>query len=148
MINIINMSRKLKGVSPLVAVIFLIGVTLIIAGFLANWATQFTTNQISKTQYCLDASVIIQGATYSDVDEQLNLYVDNSGDSDLTFYILLEYTNGTIAKDPSDDREVVGGGFETFTINNVWGSLKEVTIKSNECQGVQDFVSSRWITGL
>lgn len=140
-------SKRLKGVSPLVAVIFLIGVTLIIAGFLANWATQFTTSQISKTQYCLDASVIIQGATYSSADSQLNLYVDNSGESDLTFYTLLEYANGTITRDPAE-YSVAGGGFETFTIDNVWPTLKEVTIKSRECQGVQDFVGSRWITGL
>lgn len=140
-------NKTLKGVSPLVAVIFLIGVTLIIAGFLANWATQFTSSQISKTQFCLEASVIIQGATYSDAENQLNLYVDNSGESELTFYTLLEYENGTIVRD-SVEYVVSPGELETFTIDNVWDSLKEATIKSKECQGVQDFVSSTWITGL
>ena len=140
-------NKTLKGVSPLVAVIFLIGITLIIAGFLANWATQFTTNKLSKAQYCLDASVIIQGATYSSADNRLSLYVDNSGESKLTFSTLIEYQNGTITKDPVE-YEVEPGDLATFTLNNVWSSVKEVTIKSKECQGVQDFISSTWITGL
>ena len=137
--------RTLKGVSPLVAVITLIGFTLIIAGFLANWATQFTQRQTQDIQRCLGAEAIIQGATYDAGD--LNLYVNNRGTVDLTFDILLKYEDGSVEK-PSGTFEAAAGELATFSLTGISSTLTEVTIQGKECKAAQDFVGKSWINGL
>jgi flagellin-like protein len=134
-----------KGVSPLVAVITLIGFTLIIAGFLANWATQFTQRQTQQIQYCLGAEAIIQGATYDAGD--LNLYVNNRGDVDLTFDILLTFDDGSVTK-PSGTFTADAGALETFSLTGVPSNLTEASIQGQECRSAQDFVGKSWINGL
>ena len=139
--------KILKGVSPLVAVITLIAFTLIIAGFLANWATQLTYRQTQDIQKCLGAEAIIQGATYDSGTDELNLYVNNRGDVDLTFDVILTYEDGSVAKDsssyPADAGELI-----TITISSVSDTLSEVSVESQECRGAQDFVGKSWINGL
>jgi flagellin-like protein len=137
--------KAFKGVSPLVAVITLIAFTLIIAGFLANWATQFTQRQTQQIQYCLGAEAIIQGATYD--TGTLNLYVNNRGDVDLNFDILLTYDDGSVEK-PSGTFAVDAGELATFAVSSVPSNLTEATIQSQECRSAQDFVGRSWINGL
>ena len=137
----------MKGVSPLVAVITLIAVTLILAGFLANWATQFSQSQIRNVQQCLDAQAIIQGAVYDSGSDMLSLYVNNGGTVDLTFDILLTFADGSVSK-PSGTYEADAGELVTFTISSVNDTLSEASIQSKECRGAQDFVGRAWINGL
>ncbi len=137
----------LKGVSPLVAVITLIAFTLIIAGFLANWATQFTERQTRQIDYCLGADMIIRGATYDSGTDTLDLYVDNMGDVDLTFDVILKFDDGSVTK-PSGTFEADAGELETFSISGVSGNLTEANIQSNECKAAQDFVGKSFISGL
>jgi flagellin-like protein len=144
------MSRRKsrKGVSPLVAVITLIAFTLIIAGFLANWATTFTTRQTQAIQECLGAEAIIQGATYS--GNTLNLYVNNRGDLDLTFDVLLTLDDGSVTKEDNggDGYAIDAGDLGTISISNVSDTLTEAAIESRECRSAQDFVGKSWINGL
>ena len=137
--------NALKGVSPLVAVITLIAFTLIIAGFLANWATQLTYRQTQEIQRCLGAEAIIQGATYD--TGELNLYVNNRGDVDLTFDVILTYDNGTVEK-PSGSWSADAGQLVTITLSGIPTNLQEVSVQSKECKGAQDFVGKSWINGL
>ncbi len=139
--------RNLKGVSPLVAVITLIAVTLIIAGFLANWATQLTESQIRDAQRCLGAEAIIQGATYDSGTDELRVYVNNRGDVDLTFDVLLTFDDGSVTK-PSNEWSAEAGELITITISDVSDTLTEVSVESQECRGAQDFVGKSWINGL
>ena len=136
-----------KGVSPLVAVITLIAFTLIIAGFLANWATQFTQKQTQQIQFCLGAEAIIQGATYDSGTNDLNLYVNNRGDVDLTFDVLLTYNDGSVTKS-SSSYPVDAGELVTITMSGVTDTLREASIESHECRSAQDFVGRSWINGM
>ncbi len=136
-----------KGVSPLVAVITLIAFTLIIAGFLANWATQFTQKQTQQIQFCLGAEAIIQGATYDSGAQELSLYVNNRGDVDLTLDVLLTYDDGSVTKSAST-YDVVAGDLATITLTGVTSNLTEASIESRECRSAQDFVGRSWINGL
>lgn len=142
------MSRRnqRKGVSPLVAVITLIAFTLIIAGFLANWATTFTTRQTQQIQLCLGAEAIIQGATYDSGTQELSLYVNNRGDLDLTFDVILTYSDGAPIKD--GPHNVDAGDLGTITLTGVTDTLTEASIESRECRSAQDFVGRSWINGL
>lgn len=142
--------KNRKGVSPLVAVITLIAFTLIIAGFLANWATQFTTRQTQQIQLCLGAEAIIQGATYDAGTDVLTLYVNNRGDTDLTFDVITKYSDGSVEKDDDTGNgyAVDAGELATITISSVDGTLTEASIESRECRSAQDFVGKSWINGL
>ena len=137
-------TRTFKGVSPLVAVITLIAFTLIIAGFLANWATNLTMRQTRDIQECLGAQAVIQGATYDSGD--LKVYLNNRGDVDLTFDAIITYENGSIYK--YTDYAADSGELITITISGVDSSLSEVSVESQECRGAQDFVGKSWINGL
>ena len=140
----------MKGVSPLVAVITLIAVTLIIAGFLANWATQFTERQTREIQNCLGAEAIIQGATYDSGTNTLILYVNNRGDIDLTFDVLLKYSDGTVDKETNSGNgyAIDATDLDTITLSGVASTLSEASIESRECRSAQDFVGKSWINGM
>jgi flagellin-like protein len=140
-------NKMFKGVSPLVAVITLIAFTLIIAGFLANWATQFTQRQTQDIQRCLGAEAIIQGATYDSGSNTLNLYVNNRGDVDLTFDVLLTFDDGSVTK-PSGTYQADAGELATFSLAGVTDNLTEATVQGKECKSAQDFVGRSWINGL
>jgi flagellin-like protein len=138
---------KRKGISPLVAVIMLIALTLIISGILATWVTQLAQSQRNALEYCLSSSVLIQGAKYNAGTQTLSLYVDNRGKVDLNFTIILKYSDGTITKD-STLVPVEAGKLGTITQTGVVNTLSEATIQSDECPGAQDFVQRRSIKGL
>jgi flagellin-like protein len=135
-----------KGVSPLIAVIVLIAFTLIVAGMLATWASRFARETLPTTE-CFNIDVIIQGATYDDPTNTLNLYVKNRGTIQLTFDTLLKYQNGTIIQAP-DSYAVDANQLRTFTFTGISNTLDEVTIQSQECTNVQDLIQRQWITGL
>ena len=141
------MASKRRGVSPIVAIIALIGITLIVSGIITSYATRFTTGRLSQLQECTDANVIIQGARYESSSGNLILYVKNRGNIDLTLDVLLTNDIGEITQDP-DNHTTTAGHLGTFTISGVSSNLKEVTVQSQECPGVQDTMHKYWITGM
>jgi FlaG/FlaF family flagellin (archaellin) len=141
------MASQRKGVSPLVAVVALIGITLIISGILTSYATRFTSTKLSQLQECSDAGVIIQGARYESGTEELFLYVKNRGNMDLAFDVIFTKDDSVITQDPGT-YDTAAGQLNTFTVTNVTSNLKEVTIQSQECPGVQDTMQKYWITGM
>ena len=88
----------LKGISPLVAVIMLIAFTLIIAGIIAGFVTQFAETQQEATQYCIDARVLLQRGVWTESSTDpwrtgnLSLTIYNYGKVPLNFKVLLRYS--------------------------------------------------------
>ena len=140
-------TTRLKGISPLVAVILLIAFTLVVAGILAGWATQFARQQQRGIEYCLDAQVFIYSGNYN--NGILNLVVYNQGEVDLTFKTLLSYKNGSIVM-YNVTKGVSAGTIETLALSdpNNFSNLSEVTIQAEKCPGAQDFLEARNINGL
>jgi len=144
------MAEQKKGVSPLVAVVALIGITLIISGILTSYATRFTSTRLSQLQECTDAGVIIQGARLQ--GGTLYLYVKNRGNINLDFDVLITKDNGEIWQ-PSGNFNTSAGQLTTFTIvdqgtTHLVADTREATIQAKQCSNVQDFISSSFITGL
>ena len=135
-----------KGVSPLIAVIVLIAFTLIVAGMLATWASRFARETLPTTE-CFNIDVIIQGATYDSPTSTLNLYVRNRGTIELTFDTLIKYQNGTITQ-TGQTYTVDANQLRTFTFTGIPNTVDEVTIQSQECTSVQDFIKRQYITGI
>lgn len=138
----------MKAISPLIAVIMLIAFTMIIAGVLATWTTNFATRQRVQIEFCSDAGAYIQGGTYDAGTSTLNLVIFNNGKVPLNFIGILTYKNGTVLRYPSTLDNVTAGSISTFTMTGVSSSLDQATIQSKECTGVQDLLYSRNIRGL
>ncbi len=139
--------QQRKGISPLVAVIMLIAFTLVIAGILASWATQFAQTQRQSIQECSEAKALIYSANYEVNASTLNLVVYNNGKTDLDFTVIVTDTNGTIYKYPSDI-STKAGEIKTTALTNIPSTLSEITIQGQKCQGAQDFLRAIDIKGL
>jgi flagellin-like protein len=140
--------RNRKGISPLIAVIMLIAFTMIIAGILATWTTNFATRQRVQIDFCSNAGAYIQGGTYDSGSNTLSLIIFNNGKVPLSFMGILTYKNGTTESYPTTLDNVTSGSVKTFTMNNVGSDLEQATIQSKECQGVQDLLYYYNIRGL
>jgi len=141
-----------KGISPLVAVIMLIAFTLIVAGILAGWATQFAQTQRRAVEYCVDARIMIQRGTYNPSDKTLSIVTYNFGRVPLRMAALLTYSNlslhpTAIEKYP-EILNTTAGSIQAFTLTNVTNDLDGITIQSEECPGASASLPRRDIQGL
>ena len=136
-----------KGISPLVAVIMLIALTLIVSGMLATWVQQLAESQRRSLDYCLDASILIQGARYDSGAQRLFLYVDNRGKVDLNFTTLYTYSDGSVTKNDTKVG-IAAGELGIIQEDNIQNTLLEATVIADECGGAQDFIQRRGIKGL
>ena len=140
--------ERMKGISSLIAVIMLIAFTMIIAGILATWTTNFATRQRVQIEFCSEASAYIQGGTYDSGTQTLNLIIFNNGKVPLSFSGILTYKNGTVLKYPTNLDNVTAGNIKTFAMSGVSSDLEQATIQSKECVGVQDLLYYYNIRGM
>jgi flagellin-like protein len=145
-------ARTKKGISPLVAVIMLIAFTLIVAGILAGWATQFAQTQRRAVEHCVNARVLLMKGVYDSPAQTLSLVLYNFGEVDLELTTLLSYANTSLHPDIietySSKLNVTSGSTKTYVLQNVSTDLTDVTVRSNRCPGTQDLLTSGDITGL
>ena len=141
------MASPRKGVSPLIATIILIAFTLVVAGLVAGWVTQFATQQRETFSQCAEARLLIRGGVFNPSTSGLSLTVDNYGKQDLGFKVLLENKDGTITT-PTPIYNLTKGFIQSFSIAGVSGNLKMVSIRSEQCPGAQDTLSAVYIKGL
>lgn len=135
-----------KGISPLIAVIVLIAITLIIAGVLASWATQFAQQQRRMFEQCINARMVIRSIGYNNDTGQLMIGVHNLGSIPLTLVTIIEYQNGTLYK--LENATSIGVGDVKNIYVDTPSNIKEVTMQSQECAGVADFFTRENIEGL
>ena len=145
-------ARQFKGISPLVATIMLIAFTLVVAGIVASWATQFATTQRQNIQFCTDARVLLYSGSFAPdaVNPNvgtLNLAVFNNGQVPLEFLVLLSYENDTVMRYPTTVN-TTAGEFKTVVLAGIGSNLREVTIQSQRCTGAQDLLRAIDIRGL
>lgn len=116
---------KLKGISPLVAAVLLIAVTMTIAGVLAYWASSFVRTQTSLFQNetiateCNFGNFIVHTCSFVSNSSQINLILSNTGTIDLRdINAFVIYPNGSVPQ---------------YTLN---GSLPTKTLKPYSLTGV------------
>ncbi len=130
-----------KGVSPLIASVLLIAVTMAIAGVMATWATSFTSSKISETSSgaeCIGAidvsSLVFQNTTVSlkirNVAERMNL---------TNIKASVEYTDSAMSKEINikdyNATDPLAPGSTTWLIYNTNSTLKptKVDIIASNC---------------
>ncbi len=137
-----------KGISPLISVIMLIAFTMIVAGILAGWATQFVTQSRSELQFCSRAQLLIQRAYYDNATQTLALAMFNTGDVPLHgFSVRLIYNNETVTAEKFETLNISYQDIKTISVLSD-DTLKQVLVQSMECKGAQDQVGKYDIQGI
>ena len=137
-----------KGISPLISVIMLIAFTMIVAGILAGWATQFVTQSRSELQFCAKAQLLIQRAYYDNTTQTLTLALFNTGDVPLNgFSVRTTYQNESITSTKFESMNISYQDIKTVAMSSD-DTLKEVAVQSLQCRGAQDLVGRYDIQGL
>jgi flagellin-like protein len=138
----------MKGISPLVATVLLIAVTMTIAGMLAYWASSFVKTQTGQfenqtlTSECRFADFKFYSCNYNSTSQQMTFVLENFRSvtlKDLVAYIV--YQNGTVAN-YSLNATLPGASMKGFTIGNVSSDYSSVTIKTH-CSEVDTRSSCR-----
>jgi flagellin-like protein len=144
--------KNLKGISPLVAVIMLIAFTLIVAGILAGWATQFAQTQRQAVEFCADARLLLRSGDYNPDTDTLTLVAYNYGRVPLELTILLDYSNITLhptrAEIYPEDFNITEDSIEALILTGVSNDLEEVNVQSKKCPGASDRLRAIDINGL
>lgn len=141
-------TQKVKGISPLVAVIMLIAFTMVVAGILASWASQFALTQRAQIQTCSGAYIFLQHGVYYNSTNILDLIVWNNGDVPLSgFTVLVTHTNDS-ASSHAQTINISSGAIETISVENLGSDIKQVVVRSDECRGAQDMLLKYNIKGL
>lgn len=142
--------RKQKGVSPLLAAVLLIAVTVAIATLVMGWistvmrSTQVTvSNRTVDAVNCASASIVIDDVYINSVARTATVIVRNSGQADdlqLTFAPLINSTGNSVS--PAESLPVTGfdkGMIQSFTYTstgiNSCANFSKAIVATN-CGGV------------
>ncbi len=134
-----------KGVSPLVATIVLIGITLVIAALIATFVQTTVIRQLTITSECTQAKGYIERGSYDDNTQNLTLYVVNNGRINLTFNSFVAFLNGSVQSGgqfPSPAGQTI-----SHIINDIDNDIQHVQIQSVQCV-VVDVLEGRFISGI
>lgn len=135
-----------KGISPLIATIMLIAFTMVVAGIIAGWATQFVTQSRSELQFCSKAQMLIQRAYYA--NGTLTLALFNTGDVPLNgFAVRITYNNETITSEKFEDLNISYQDIKTAVVFTD-DTLKQIAVQSLQCRGAQDMINRYDVQGI
>jgi len=125
--------RKTRGISPLVAAVLLIAVTMTIAGLLAYWAASFVRASLPETNetevQCRFADFSIYSCTYS--NRTVNIILENTQNEelkDITAYFI--FPNSTVSDAHNLNESLPGGRLKSYTVTNI-DDFSKVSIKTH-----------------
>jgi flagellin-like protein len=141
--------QKLKGISPLVAAVLLIAITMTIAGGVAYWVTQFVqksgdTFQSNATSFtdCGLANVAVRSCVYDVNNTRMTIIVDNIGRIDLSgLAAQVIYSNGSISSYTLNG-SIPTNRLQSYILSSVSSDYTSVAIKTS-CPAVSAETSCR-----
>jgi len=90
------MNMRFKGISPLIATVLLIAITMAIAGVMASWATQFSSGRLASTDTDTNCIGAVDISSLKFDNGLISLKIRNIGNLNLTgLKANLEYTDVT-----------------------------------------------------
>lgn len=139
----------MKGISPLIAAVLLIAVTMTIAGVLAFWASTFvqtgleqSSNQTVATE-CNFGNFIVDSCSYNSSTTKLTLILDNIGTVNLgniTAYTI--YDDGSINSTKFDGGNLDSGSLRSFSTTGVAPGFTSVRVRT-QCPNVFEETACR-----
>ena len=134
----------MKGVSPLIASVLLIAITMTLAAILASFVSNYTREQLSSLPSCVGGTLVYSSADYPKWVTASNAVIavveaENVDLEDFTFEVLL--TNDTlINSDDTVGTPISAGSAGTVRSGNLGVSQSEVStvrIVAGNCAGVK-----------
>ena len=130
---------KTKGISPLVASVLLIAITMTIAGLLAYWAASFVKTSLPSANeteaQCRFADFSIYSCAYA--NRTVTLILENLRDVELTrlkaYFI---FANNTVSNPYDLNATLPGGMLRSYSVSNVDDFVK-ISIKTH-CPDVNE----------
>ena len=135
---------KIRGVSPIIAVVVLIGLTVVLAGLLSSWAVSIITQSSQQDMCWVDTVYTISDASYNDSTGFISLRLKNSGKL-AVYNFSIEADNGTtIVVVPAlspDASFSVGPGMSQYitvladpAVYNIT-NIQTITVLASSCHG-------------
>lgn len=119
-----------KGISPLVATVLLIAITMTIAGVLAYWASGFVAISLPQSE-CATASFIILYKSYDLLNRNMTLFIQNKGPGQLIITnITFGYPGGEIDS-RSINRTLTTNALTSVVLENVEPNYIICSVYSN-----------------
>lgn len=142
----------MKGVSPLIAVMVLITITLGISYIVWSWVIGFALQERKISEFCRAEKILIRSGVYDINKSSLILVVENYGKKDVEFVVFLQYFNRTLHPNITDIYpeafHIKKKSLKTIEMNDIKDDLSTVTIQSIACKGAQSMLRDVDIYGL
>ncbi|MFH0957023.1 MAG: archaellin/type IV pilin N-terminal domain-containing protein [Candidatus Aenigmatarchaeota archaeon] len=131
-----------KGLSPLIAVIIMIGIAVVVGGILSSWVTSFVSGSARQDTCAITTMYTLSEATYNASSGIVKVKVKNMGSVSLRNFSV-EADNGTlIARAPAsfpDPSYSVGSGMAQYVVANASNSsitnVVSITVLTESCKG-------------
>jgi flagellin-like protein len=112
----------MKGISPLVASVLLIAITMSVAGILAYWVSSFTGQTLPKmdrTEECRFSNFEIWSCSLNPSTRTISFTLHNIGRYEITDLAAFIETDGVVGDRISLNSSLSIGDFKTFTLTNI-----------------------------
>lgn len=136
-----------KGISPILASVLLLAVTISVAGVFSGWApnlaqtvTEQTGNQTEQRLACNQASAEFISANYDSGNSEIDVALRNDGGADFNELILVAFDSNDNLLAQSNI-SIEAGNVDNTSISNVNSAPSYVNLYAQECSDVTDRIS-------
>ena len=134
-----------KGISPILASVLLLAVTLSVAGVFSGWApdiakkvTDQTTNNTEHQLNCNKASAELISATYNSSGNDVAITLRNNGREDLSNLILAAFDSNDGLMDQTVNVSADSGTLINDSISSLSSKPASIQLYSETCGDVTD----------
>lgn len=135
-----------KGISPILASVLLLAVTISVAGVFSGWApniaqavTSQTENQTQHRLDCNEASATLVSATYNiSGNEDVDVTLRNNGRADFKELIIAAFDSNNALMTQTDNITVESGELTNESITGVNPEPSYIQLYSEKCGDVSD----------
>ncbi|MBI2543334.1 MAG: hypothetical protein HYW24_04055 [Candidatus Aenigmarchaeota archaeon] len=128
----------MKGISPIVAAVLLIAITMTIAGILAYWSTTFVAQglpgeNITNTQ-CRFAQFEFVSCKYNTTAQNVIFVLENVKTTEITnLTTFVTYSNGSVSTGVDLNSSLGTGaqGLKSYSVSGVPSDFTRITIKTS-----------------
>ncbi len=124
----------MKGISPIVAAVLLIAVTLTLAGALSYWASSFVSTQVSSfgnTSGCNIAYFTVYRCSYNTSSSTLNFILNNQRQVNLN-NLQIQFVSGISVTNATSLNGTLSPGLQSYTLTAI-SPFDKFVISTPQC---------------
>ena len=126
----------MKGISPIVAAVLLIAITMTISGVLAYWSSTFVSTTLPSenitTAQCRLAQFEFLNCRYNSSSQNLIFSLNNIRTVDLSkLTAFIEFVNGTVTNGTALNGTLPSGEIRSYTLANIPADFANMIVKTN-----------------